>query len=421
MTSIPSTSSARGSSSHPLALDRDLHQHTHYPFAVIDDNHMDLETARSIAELYLQDIADIEGRRKGKVQTGIKSDEEYALELMANDLQGVLSLSDDNRLAHGISRALEADATFSDASMTPEAAGEAALRATAEARPPIPAQARLENWEFNMESKIVNNSPQTHPNFAKVDPAPKRENSAMGMPSFSEFRSPATADNASSFQNFLDIATPPALIYSDFTNNIVQRPRFDPSIHHSPSIFEKIVTPYSADAFELALANHGLVSKYPLLCQNLRNGFPLGEMPDIPHTNILPNHFSTLGHEETIDEYLKEEVASGRMDGPFTRLETERILRGPFQCSPLLIVVQPQGYNLPDKIRVCRHLSKANTRQNIPSVNSFIDKEDFPTRFDTASKVAAMVSLANLHFSNTLLALCAGLQPQNSSVSCAIS
>ncbi|PPR02526.1 hypothetical protein CVT24_001952 [Panaeolus cyanescens] len=159
MTAITSTSTARasGSSSHAL-----LH-HAH-PFTTIDESDVDFETARLIAELHLQDIADIEGRRKGKGRAGVKSDEEYALELMMSELQSVVSISEDNRLAQSISKALETDAAYLDAFMTAEAAAEADRR-VAEAvsngqplPPPIPAQTRLEHRAFDMEPKFVDDS-----------------------------------------------------------------------------------------------------------------------------------------------------------------------------------------------------------------------------------------------------------------------
>ena len=82
------------------------------------------------------------------------------------------------------------------------------------------------------------------------------------------------------------------------------------------------------------------------------------------------------------------------MDGPFSHDEIELILRGPFFVSPLIVSVQPQGFGIPDKLRVCRHLSKSN--KLTASVNSHIKKEDFPTRFDTASRVADIVSFRDL-------------------------
>jgi len=189
---------------------------------------------------------------------------------------------------------------------------------------------------------------------------------------------------------FLEASLPPTLLYPSFAPTIIQRPNFDANIHAHPEIFNRIVCPYDPDAFALFLDKHDLTSLYPNLVNNLRNGFPLGPMPNLLATNILPNHPTVLDYLPDVDEYLKDEVAAGRMSGPFSKEMVEGILRGPFQSSPLIVSVQPQGPGEPDKIRICRHLSKSS--RNVPSVNSFISKHNFPTRFDTASRVADMVS-----------------------------
>ena len=113
-------------------------------------------------------------------------------------------------------------------------------------------------------------------------------------------------------------------------------------------------------------------------------------MPILSQTVIIENHPSVLQYPDTIDQYLADEVHAGRMSGPFSRDATNLILRGPFFSSPLIVSVQTQAPGIPDKLRVCRHLSKSNKTN--PSVNSYLNKEDFPTRFDTASRVADIVS-----------------------------
>lgn len=84
------------------------------------------------------------------------------------------------------------------------------------------------------------------------------------------------------------------------------------------------------------------------------------------------------------------------MSGPFSLAETERILRGPVYVSPLIVSVSDQGPAKPPKYRVCRNLSKDDPVTGMGSVNSFIEKDDFPTRFDMAAKVAEMVSQLSL-------------------------
>jgi len=114
-------------------------------------------------------------------------------------------------------------------------------------------------------------------------------------------------------------------------------------------------------------------------------------MPALTNGVVLPNNPSTHAYMSNIQEYLQKELLAGRMSGPFSRKETELILHGPFQSSPLIVSLQPQQRGMPDKVRICRHLSKASKLH--ASVNSHIRKEDFPTCFDLASKVAEIVSV----------------------------
>jgi len=189
---------------------------------------------------------------------------------------------------------------------------------------------------------------------------------------------------------FLLTSKPQSLLYPSFTSSIIPRPTFDANIHAYPDVFDRIVTPYDANAFAFFLDKHTLSLSYPLLVSNLRNGFPLGPMPNLLVTSVLPNHPTVMEHQSEVDEYLEKEVVARRISGPFSRETMEQILRGPFQSSPLIVAVQPQAPGEPDKIRICRHLSKST--RITPSVNSFIPKHYFPTRFDTASRVADIVS-----------------------------
>ena len=190
--------------------------------------------------------------------------------------------------------------------------------------------------------------------------------------------------------NFNSVARSPYLSYVDFSPSIVAHLPSAVSLPHHSSIFDHIPHPYNPDAFEFFLSKHNLLTNYALLPLNLRYGFPLGHMPPLLQTVILPNNPSAAQHSEAIEDYLCKEVLSGRMSGPFSREETELILQGPFQSSPLIVSVQTRQCGIPDKIRICQHLSKATKAH--PSVNSYIHKEDFPTRFDMASKIADMVS-----------------------------
>jgi hypothetical protein len=211
--------------------------------------------------------------------------------------------------------------------------------------------------------------------------------------------SPGTAANPLPIDKFL-FARPPKLSYVDFSSSVIHRLPYPSSSYEHSLIFDRVLHPYSPDAFESLLRKHNLLDSYPLLPNNLRFGFPLGHMPPLSQTIILPNNPSIFPHMDFIHEYLSKEVLAGRMSGPFSRDETELILRGPFQSSPLIVSVQPQAPGIPDKLRVCRHLSKSS--KSHVSVNSHIRKDFFPTRFDMASTVAGIVSHLLSLFPNPL-------------------
>jgi hypothetical protein len=200
---------------------------------------------------------------------------------------------------------------------------------------------------------------------------------------------------APGIDNFLSITDSQFLPYRDFSSTIVHRVSLNTACkdfsEQFQNIFLSIIHPYDTDAFNFFISKHDLTPFYSLLVTNLRNGFPLGHMPPLIDTVIFKNHPSTLIHSDVVRKYLTDELDAGRMSGPFTLQQVERILHGAVFCSPLLISVQTQQPGIPDKLRVCRHLSKGD--KNIPSTNSHIHKEDFPTRFDTASRVADIVGL----------------------------
>jgi hypothetical protein len=155
-------------------------------------------------------------------------------------------------------------------------------------------------------------------------------------------------------------------------------------------IYSRVTTPYDVNTIEFLLHTHNLKIKHPFLTDNLRCSFLMGDFPTLLQTTIFPNHPSCAKHEEFICSYLLEEVEARRMSGPFSRDETETILMGPFLCSPIIITVQPQNPGEPNKLCLSRHLSKGNKQQL--STNVYIDKEKFPTKYNTTAEVAEIVS-----------------------------
>jgi hypothetical protein len=184
----------------------------------------------------------------------------------------------------------------------------------------------------------------------------------------------------------------PPLNYTDFSGLIHRRARPYQAAPADIEIYERVITPYDSSAFARLLDKHNLSAAYSLLVTNLDNGFPLGDLPVLSTTVIIKNHPSVDKNIGVVQDYIDTELAAHRMSGPFTQAAAERILRGPFYCSPFIVAEQDQGPLLPPKFRVCRNLSKGDSKAGVGSVNSFISKDDFPTRFDMAHRVADAVS-----------------------------
>jgi hypothetical protein len=224
-----------------------------------------------------------------------------------------------------------------------------------------------------------------HTSVLTVDPSPTTH--LLGLAGRDQYR------HLPEINSFLSLTTPNFLFYRDFSTTIVHRDSIitadKDSLEQSNNFFLRIIHPYDTDAFAHFISKHDLTLYYSLLVTNLRNGFPLGVMPPLTDTVIFKNHPSTSLHSDVVDKYLTDELNAGRMSGPFSLQYVEKVLRGAVLCSPLLVSVQIQQPGMPDKLRVCRHLSKGD--KSTPSMNSHINKEDFPTRFDTASKVADIV------------------------------
>jgi hypothetical protein len=127
------------------------------------------------------------------------------------------------------------------------------------------------------------------------------------------------------------------------------------------------------------------------LSQFLRSGFPLGTFPELDETIILKNSKKSEELPDLVWAYIRDKEARGRFTGPYSQAECERILRGHFMSSPLVIVTTVSATGEP-KHRICRHLSKSDPVMKFPTVNEFIVKEDFPTHFGTAQGVADIVS-----------------------------
>lgn len=187
-----------------------------------------------------------------------------------------------------------------------------------------------------------------------------------------------------------------------------QLPRPPPPAGSSrPDVLFRIPTPYNYRAFQVFFEKYPkLKEQYKDLPSKLVHGFPMGNLPEKgPHrTIVLENGRMRPNELEFVDKSLKEEVTAGRMDGPYSRNDIEKIFGGKFRCSPITVSEQDQEGTTEKKLRMCIDLSRKDYTGG-SSPNDYSSMEDFPTSYDTSAIVAEWVRQSYLPPSFTLLPL----------------
>lgn len=142
----------------------------------------------------------------------------------------------------------------------------------------------------------------------------------------------------------------------------------------------------NVEEWEKELSKHGMLAEYSYLLEGFVKGFHRG----IPAHTLQglwwfspPNHKSALDAKENIKCNIKKEVLAGRMCGPFSETEVYSKL-GSFRTSPLGAVINGDG-----SFRPIKNLSFPRFNEHIPSVNSFVDKDNLKTTWDDFKVVAA--------------------------------
>lgn len=139
------------------------------------------------------------------------------------------------------------------------------------------------------------------------------------------------------------------------------------------------------EAWKSELKKYGLLGKYLYLIDGFNDGFDQG-IPDHRIGDLKwfspPNHNSALEARKKIEDKISKEVSKGRMCGPFSHEEVHQHL-GFFRTSPLGAVINGDG-----SFRPINDLSFPKFDSSTPSVNSFVDKEDFTTTWDDFKVVA---------------------------------
>jgi len=91
---------------------------------------------------------------------------------------------------------------------------------------------------------------------------------------------------------------------------------------------------------------------------------------------------------QLIFDNIEAEIATGWVSGPYTVADAHIIFAGHFHTSPLGLVEKAPGSN---KWQMIQHLSKQDIFSD--STNSWLDLDDFPTKYYSASETAEYVSL----------------------------
>jgi hypothetical protein len=145
------------------------------------------------------------------------------------------------------------------------------------------------------------------------------------------------------------------------------------------------VTPLLADEWERVLRYHGLYMDYQDVPDSIRHGFDMGVHHPITLTYISPNHKSALNNPHAVDMYIRTELDAGRYSGPFTPSDCQRHI-GHFRTSPLGAI--PKG----ESFRIIQDFSfEAN---EMPSVNSDINSDNFPCSWGSFAEMASLVTQA---------------------------
>ena len=149
------------------------------------------------------------------------------------------------------------------------------------------------------------------------------------------------------------------------------------------------LTPYKPKAWEFYLSAARLSRKYPFLPQSFCTGFIL-DYPIIKVTQTPPNKPSISDLQHEFDKVVRLEMAKQCYLGPLSCIDMESLI-GPFQSSSFSIIPKP---GRPGHYRILQNYSFPyimTSSQPNPSINSFIDSNNFPTTWGTFSIIALLI------------------------------
>ena len=152
------------------------------------------------------------------------------------------------------------------------------------------------------------------------------------------------------------------------------------------SIIHRSITPYKPEGWRQALSSAGLTHSFPHLVHDIIYGSPISNPPPLTYTFIPANLKSADIDPIYMDNFIKEEVAAGRFDGPFSVQEARIVFGGHFRTAPLGFIEKPGSSTL----RFIYHHLKEDSFSH--STNSWLDPSIGSTKFYLAADAADFVS-----------------------------
>ena len=149
-----------------------------------------------------------------------------------------------------------------------------------------------------------------------------------------------------------------------------------------------VLSPHHPDAMEWHLIAAGLRDKHAHVIEGLQTGFKIN-FPPISTTQTPPNQHSIVEYAAPFLDIIHNEFDKGRYIRPFTQTELKVVI-GPFQSSPFLIIPK----SMASKYRILQNFSYPLKPTSIfpnPSINSYINSNNYPTTWGTFSLISLLV------------------------------
>jgi hypothetical protein len=167
-------------------------------------------------------------------------------------------------------------------------------------------------------------------------------------------------------------------------------------LQEAAEVHNLVVTVYKHSTFHDRLVQHDLLDRFPLLTHYIEFGFLMSIKNPLSAclTTFAPRHHpGAFLLKDFISDYLRNEERHGRVSKPFPQHVLEQVL-GPFYASPLNVTEKARDPAFPDVPR-WRLVTNCSAKESGVSLNDQLDADDYPTTWDGAERMAAIVSISN--------------------------